>query len=174
MSTTGLEEASAKRSEQRLAALYRRHATEAVRLAFLISGDRHAAEDIAHDAFVRLYGRFHDLRNTDAFDVYLRRTVVNLSRDRFRRLKLERDGVERLRPHGGEPEDKTQIENRDVLRVALQRLPHRQRAALILRYYLDLSEGQTAEVLQCSVAAVKSLVTRATSSVREQIRGEKP
>lgn len=174
MSTTGLEEAVAKRGEQRLADLYWRHAADAVRLAFLITGDRHAAEDIAHDAFVRLFGRFHDLRSPEAFEVYLRRTVVNLSRDRFRRLRLERDRAAHLRSSDHGPEAESQIEDRLVLRYALQRLPHRQRAALILRFYLDLSEAQTADVLRCSVAAVKSLVTRATTSVRKQMKGETP
>jgi RNA polymerase sigma-70 factor (sigma-E family) len=174
LNTTSLGEAVAKRSEQRLDALYWRFAGDAVRLAFLITGDRHAAEDIAQDAFVRLFGRYQDLRNPEAFEVYLRRTVVNLSRDRFRRLRLERDRVVRLRSDGHEPEAGSQIENRDVIRHALQRLPHRQRAALILRYYVDLSEEQTADVLRCSVPAVKSLVTRATTSLRKQMRGATP
>lgn len=170
--TTSPGEAVAKRSEQRLDALYWRYAGDAVRLAFLITGDRHAAEDIAQDAFVRLFGRYLDLRNPEAFEVYLRRTVVNLSRDRFRRLKLERDREPRLRSRDHEPEEGSRVDDRDVIRHALRRLPHRQRAALVLRYYVDLSEEQTADVLRCSVPAVKSLLTRATSSLRKQMRGE--
>ncbi|MFN2587769.1 MAG: sigma factor-like helix-turn-helix DNA-binding protein [Actinomycetota bacterium] len=53
-------------------------------------------------------------------------------------------------------------------------MPHRQRAALVLRYYVDLSEEQTADVLRCSVPAAKSLITRATGSLRKQTRGETP
>lgn len=79
------------RGEQRLADLYGRHAPDAVRVAFLLTGDQHSAEDIVQDAFVRLFSRFQELRNPDAVETYLRRTVVNLSRDRWRRLKLERD-----------------------------------------------------------------------------------
>lgn len=163
-----------KRGEQRLGELYWRHASDAVRLAFLITGDQHAAEDIVQDAFIRLFGRFQDLRKPDAFETYLRRTIVNLSRDRFRRLKLERDYAS-LEAHTSRQVDvASQVEDREVIRRALQSLPHRQRVALVLRFYGDLSEEDTAEVLQCSVAAVKSLVSRGTASLNERMRGETP
>lgn len=162
-----------KRGERNFAELYWRHASEAVRLAFLLTGDQHAAEDIAQDAFVRLYGRFQDRKSPDAFEAYLRRTIVNLSRDRFRKLRSERDYVAR---QASSPSVQVaiapQIEEREVIREALQTLPHRQRAALVLRFYVDLSEQQTADVLQCSVAAVKSLVTRATGALRQPMGGE--
>jgi RNA polymerase sigma-70 factor (sigma-E family) len=167
-------EAVAKPGVQKLSDLYWRHASDAVRLAFLFTGDQHAAEDIVQDAFVRLFGRFQDLRNPDAFEVYLRRTVVNLSRDRFRRLRLERDYVARVGDSSSGDTVSPQIEERELIRDALRSLPHRQRAALVLRFYADLSEQQTAEVLQCSVAAVKSLVSRATTSLRKRLRGEVP
>lgn len=163
----------AKRSEHRLSDLYWRHAGDAVRLAFLLTGDHHAAEDIVQDAFVRLFSRFQELRSPDAFEIYLRRTVVNLSRDRFRRLKLERDQVTKANTPR-QAEVTSRLEDRELIRHALRSLPHRQRAALVLRFYADLSEQQTAEVLQCSVAAVKSLVSRATASLRERMRGEFP
>ncbi len=172
MKAIGLEEAVAKRGEQRLADLYSRHAHDTVRLAFLLTGDQHAAEDIAQEAFVRLFGRFQDLRSVETFDVYLRRTVVNLSRDRFRRLRLERGHAVRKEAVPAPSEEHLQIEDRELIRRKLRQLPHRQRAALVLRFYADLSEQQTAEVLQCSVAAVKSLVSRATASLNEQSRGE--
>src|SRR4051812_10655367 len=62
----------------RLGELYRLHSGDAARLAYLITGDRALAEDLVQEAFVRLYGKFRDLRNPDAFEFYLRRTVVNL------------------------------------------------------------------------------------------------
>ena len=172
MNTGTLGVAVAKRGEQRLDDLYRRHASEAVRLAFLLTGDQHAAEDIVQDAFVRLFGRFQDLRTPDAFETYLRRTIVNLSRDRFRRLKLERDHAAREAHPSRQVGVASEVEDRELIRSALRSLPHRQRAALILRFYADLSEQDTAEVLQCSVAAVKSLVSRGTASLRKRMRGE--
>lgn len=161
------------RGEQTFAELYWRHAGEAVRLAFLLTGDQHAAEDIAQDAFVRLFGRFQERKGPDAFEAYLRRTIVNLSRDRFRKMRSERDYVARQASSSTvQVTVAPQIEEREVMREALQALPHRQRAALVLRFYLDLSEQQTADVLQCSVAAAKSLVTRATGALGRRLEGE--
>src|SRR5437588_487857 len=74
----------------RLGELYARHAPDAARLAYLLTGDRALAEDLVQEAFVRMFGRFRDLRNPEAFGAYLRKTVVNLSRSHFRRLKVER------------------------------------------------------------------------------------
>ena len=163
----------ATRGEVRLADLYGRFAPGAVRVAFLLTGDQHAAEDIVQDAFVRLFSRFQELRNPVAFETYLHRTVVNLSRDRFRRMRLERDYVAR---QGASISSATgissQIEGREMIREALQKLPHRQRTVLVLRFYTDLSEQQTADVMQCSVSAVKSLTARATSSVRKDFGEE--
>ena len=74
----------------RLAELYRRHAAEAIRLAYALTGDRLLAEDLVQDAFVKLAGRLVHLRDPDAFDAYLRRTVVNATNSYFRRKRLER------------------------------------------------------------------------------------
>src|SRR6058998_3162610 len=79
----------------RLGELYLRHAHDAVRLAYLLTGDRALAEDLVQDAFVRLAGRLVHLRDPCAFDAYLRRTVVNLSRSHFRRKKVERAYLQR-------------------------------------------------------------------------------
>ncbi len=68
------------------------------RLAYLLTGDRELAQDLAQDAFVKVLGRFHDLRNRDAFWWYLRRTVVNLANSHFRRRRVERAWLERQRP----------------------------------------------------------------------------
>lgn len=107
--------AVAKRSEQRLSDLYWRHAGDAVRLAFLLTGDHHAAEDIVQDAFVRLFSRFQELRSPDAFEIYLRRTVVNLSQDRFRRLKLERDQATKANTPR-QAEVTSRLEDRELIR----------------------------------------------------------
>src|SRR5437763_10570377 len=81
----------------RLGELYLLHADAAVRLGYLLTGDRALAEDLVQDAFVRLAGRLVHLRDPGAFDAYLRRTVVNLSRSHFRRKKVERAYLERAR-----------------------------------------------------------------------------
>jgi RNA polymerase sigma-70 factor (sigma-E family) len=154
----------------RLGDLYAAHAPDAVRLAYLLTGDRHLAEDLVHESFVRLFGRFRDLRNPDAFGGYLRTTVVNLARSHFRRRRVERAYVER---EGREPRPAAvDPERGDELWEALQRLRPRQRAAIVLRYYEDLTEAQTAEVLRCAVGTVKSLVSRGIDQLRREMSEE--
>jgi RNA polymerase sigma-70 factor (sigma-E family) len=157
-----------------LADLYVRHVPAANRLAFLLTGDRSQAEDLVHDAFVRCVGRFGHLRAHEAFDAYLRRTIVNLHTSRLRRVRVEREWLSKeagSRAHGG-PATMPDVDAREDMWRRLGSLPPRQRAVLVLRYYEDLSERETADALRCSVAAVKSLTARATSALREGIRGE--
>jgi RNA polymerase sigma-70 factor (sigma-E family) len=160
-------------SDGRLESLYRSYAPDALRLAYLLTGDRALAEDLTQDAFVRVLGRFRDLRNADAFWWYLRRTVVNLSNSHFRRLRVERAYLARERSYAEglarratSPPD---VEERDRLRSALGVLRPEQRAAIVLRYYEDLSEADTADVLGCAVGTVKSLVSRGMQRLREEL-----
>jgi RNA polymerase sigma-70 factor (sigma-E family) len=150
--------------------LYVRHAPDAARLALLLTGDRELAEDVVQDAFIRVAGRFRHLRYPDAFPAYLRKAVVNRCMSIHRRAKVERSYVERESSRNqtrtGEQPDLT---TRDELRTALRTLPMRQRAAVVLRYYHDLSEQQVADALQCSPAAARSLVLRGMTTLREQI-----
>ena len=157
-----------EQAEGRLGELYRRHAPEAVRLAYLLTGDRALAEDLAQEAFVRMFGRFRDLRNPDAFGAYLRKTVVNLTRSHFRRAKVERAYVARER---GAPRTTSQpdIGARDEMWRALHRLPERQRTAIVLRFYEDLSEAQTADTMRCPQGTVKSLVSRGLDRLRQEM-----
>ena len=151
---------------ERFEELYATHGRDAVRLAYLLTGSREDAEDLAQEAFVRVLGRFADLRKPEVFRTYLMRTVTNLTRSAFRHREVERrhraalavgDGI------AGGPD----VAGRDEMVRALARLPHRQRAALVLRYCEDLSEQQTAEILQTSVKAVKALVTRGLAAMRQ-------
>src|SRR2546423_10122291 len=167
MTATGAERE--ERAGGRLDDLYRRHAPDAVRLAYLLTGDRALAEDLTQEAFVRMFGRFRDLRNPDAFGAYLRKTVVNLTRSHFRRAKVERAYVARER---GAPASASQpdIGARDEMWQALLRLPERQRTAIVLRYYEDLSEAQTADTMRCPPGTVKSLVSRGLDRLRQEMR----
>jgi len=156
-----------------LADLYVRHVPAANRLAFLLVGNRSQAEDLVHDAFVRCVGRFGHLRAHEAFDAYLRRTIVNLHTSRLRRLRVEREWLSRESARVGRAATRLpDVPAREDMWRRLQALPPRQRAVLVLRYYEDLSEKETADALRCSVAAVKSLTARATAAMREGIRGE--
>jgi RNA polymerase sigma-70 factor (sigma-E family) len=171
----GLQEGTAVTEPRgELADLYVRYVPSANRLAFLLTGDRSHAEDLVHDAFVRCVGRFGHLRAHEAFDAYLRRTIVNLHTSRLRRVRVERAYLSKEvgRGAGALTSALPDIAGREDMWRRLQTLPPRQRAVLVLRYYEDLSERETADALRCSVAAVKSLTARATSALREGIRGE--
>jgi RNA polymerase sigma-70 factor (sigma-E family) len=147
-----------------LGELYIRHAPEALRLAYLLTGDPTLAEDLVQDAFVRMAGRMLHLRDPGGFHAYLRTTVVNLARSHHRRREVERRFSERRSAAPIiEPPD---ISERDGMRTALMTLPERQRTAIVLRYYADLSEAQTADLMRCRSGAVKSLVARGMSTLR--------
>lgn len=144
--------------------LYAAHAPEARRVAYLLVGNQTQAEDIAQEAFIRVLGRFADLRKPEAFRTYLMQTVVSLAKNHFRRRSLERRHPDASSAAVADTPDRD-----DDLFDALKRLPERQRAALVLRYCEDLSEHQTAEILNTSTKAVKSLVGRGLAALREEV-----
>lgn len=155
----------------RLDELYERYVGRAVGLARLLTGDPSAAEDIAHDAFIRVAGRFGHLREESAFEAYYRRAVVNLCKARFRRARVEREFLRRS-PAPVAVEQAAAPEERDRLWSAISGLPERQRAAIVLRFYEDLSEEQVAQILRCSPRAVNSLVSRGLAQLRNTIPKE--
>jgi DNA-directed RNA polymerase specialized sigma24 family protein len=112
--------------------LYARHVPSAVILARLLTGEAAAAEDIAHEGFIRAAGRFEHLRDVSNFDAYLRRTVVNLCHARGRSLVRERAALRRARAIPPATHDATLRRRRGL--VSDPRLPFRQRAAVVLRY----------------------------------------
>ena len=157
----------------RLEDLYAAHAPGAFRLALLLTGDRSLAEDLVQDAFVRITGRFRHLRSREAFASYLNRTVVNLSRDRARRSQIERRELERERRAASEVTVETpDLASRHEVMSSLLTLPYRQRAAVVLRYYQDLSEQQVADALDISLSAARSLIARGIETLRKDMRGD--
>ncbi len=133
-----------------VAELYRREYLPMVRLAHLITGSNEVAEDVVQEAFVRMY------RNWDRADQpgpYLRRIVVNGCHDWHRRRRLERERLPRPVAEEVGPEARELLD-------ALARLNPRQRSALVLRFYVDMSEADVAQALGCRPGTVKSLVHR--------------
>lgn len=153
-----------------LSELYVAYAPDALRLAFLLTGDRALAEDLVQDAFVRLVGRLRHLREPNAFWTYLRRTIVNLATSHFRHRRVERAYVERL---AAAPEARSNKNDEldETMHRVLVGLPKRQRAAIVLRFYEDLSDVQTAAVLGCSAGTVRSLTSRGMQTLREGLEG---
>ena len=158
----GADESSASR----LAGVYERSAPAGFRLAYLLTGDRALAEDLVHEAFLRFVGRLHHLRDPEAFNGYLRRTIVNLSKDTFRRRSVERSYLERQTAELREGHTDRDVAEYESMRTALLSLPQRQRAAIVLRYYEDLHESEIADVLRCRPATVRSLVARGLEALR--------
>jgi RNA polymerase sigma-70 factor (sigma-E family) len=173
-SVTGVETLPESETQptDRLSDLYARHVSETIGFAYLLTGSRAEAEDLVHEAFVRVVGRLGHLRIPDAFDAYLLRTVVNLHTSRLRRLWVERRYLAREGPRSSDAVAPHDVGERDRIWRALDRLPRRQRAAVVLRYAEDRSERETADLLRCSVHAVKSLTARALDTLRAEMRGD--
>jgi RNA polymerase sigma factor (sigma-70 family) len=163
--------ASHVRQPELLESLYQTHALWAVRLAYVLTGNRDLANDLTHEAFIRTFERLDALRETTAFPSYLRTTILNLARAHFRRRRLELFSLRRTASLARvEPTSTPSLDERDRLWRVLSTLPYRQRAALVLRYYEDLSERDAAAALRVTLPALKALITRGTRTLRNQLR----
>ena len=138
--------------DEALSRLFEVHYTDMVRLAFYLTGSWTVAEDMAQEAFVRLWRRWGGLRDPHAALGYLRTTVVNLSRSALRRrlLELRQQQTSGQEGYGDDP-----VAQLDVAR-ALAALPAGKRACVVLRHLVDLSVEETASVLGISTGSVKS------------------
>jgi RNA polymerase sigma-70 factor (sigma-E family) len=148
--------------------LFAAHYRRLLALAVLVTDDRATAEDLVQEAFARLHGRA--LADPDRAVAYLRSTILNLSRSRLRRLrtarKHERPDDEVL--PSAEDHVLLRADQREVL-DALRRLPTRQRQALVLRYWEDMSEHEVAAAMRISNGAVKSHTSRGMAALRRTL-----
>jgi RNA polymerase sigma-70 factor (sigma-E family) len=135
-----------------LSRLFEAHYADTVRLAFYLTGSWAVGEDLAQEAFVRLWRRWGRLRDHHAALGYLRTTVVNLSRSALRRRLLE---LRHQHTVSQERHDADPVARLDIAR-ALAALPARKRACVVLRHLVDLSVEETAAVLGISPGSVKS------------------
>ena len=148
-----------------------------VRLAYGLTGDLGHAEDVAQAAFARAYASWSRVARTGDPDAYVRRIVINENNSRFRRRRV----TERLVDAVPEPSGQRAADTGDALGAsealmkALRRLGPRQRAVVVLRFWMDMSEAETAAALGCSVGNVKSQASRALAALRgsaELMEGE--
>ena len=140
--------------------LYRSERDRLRRLAYLMTGRQHVADEVVHDAFVRLHPR---LDRIDAPPAYLRATVVNLCLEWRRRAALARERAPRPAPEWAEPPEI------DETWRLLARLPAEQRAVVVLRFYEDLPLAAIAEVLGCRPATVRTRLHRALAKLRKEM-----
>jgi RNA polymerase sigma-70 factor (sigma-E family) len=147
--------------------LYSVHFQALVRLAELLVWDRPTAEEVVQDAFVAMHGSWQQLRDTEKALGYLRQAVVNRSRSVLRHRTVVDKNLQETPPDmpSAEHEALALLERQAVV-VALRGLPDRQREVIVLRYYADLSEAETASVMGVSRGAVKSHLARGMAALR--------
>lgn len=142
-------------------AFYEQYYVETVRLAGFLSGDRTMSEDLAQEAFLRLQPQFSAVANPGG---YVRTTLVNLCHDQRRSAGRE---AARLARHGV---SQTAVSERAAeLDATLRRLPYTERAVVVLRHWLGLSEAEIAEHLGCRPGTVKSRHARALKKIRKEL-----
>lgn len=134
-----------------------------LRTAYLLTGDRHAAQDLVHEALLKVMRHW---RRVDEPMAYVRRAMVNERTSRWRRIGL-RELLPGILPDRPGSDEADAVVERDELLTALQRLPARMRAVLVLRYWEDLSEVDIAAELGCSVGTVKSQAARGLARLRD-------
>ena len=166
--------ALARRDQRALAQLVQRHGGWAARFAERMTGNAQTAEDVVQNAFLRLWNSAERWEGRSRFTTWFYRVLHNLAVDELRRRRSGHEELdEALEDPAPAPPDVLERDRRDArVRAALDRLPGRQRAALVLRHYEDCSQGEAAEILGISEGALESLLSRARAALREQLRGE--
>jgi RNA polymerase sigma-70 factor (sigma-E family) len=154
-----------------------------LRTAVMLTGDVHAAEDLLQTALARLYLSWDRVHQDARMDAYVRRIMVNQHTAWWRRAwrrkelpvaELREDAASSTSSGSSTAEGTVDgVAERDALWQHVHRLPPRQRAAVVLRFYEDLTEAQTAEVLGCAVGTVKSQTSRALHTLRAALAAER-
>jgi RNA polymerase sigma-70 factor (sigma-E family) len=140
-----------------------------LRTAYLISGDRHTAEDLVQTALAKLYLSWEKVHDRQMVDGYVRRIIVNEHNSLWRRAWKRRELSTDILPDHHTVTDEHEHGQRDALWEFVQTLPRRQRAVIVLRYYEDLSEAEIAETLGISTGTVKSQASRALAAMRSRV-----
>jgi RNA polymerase sigma-70 factor (sigma-E family) len=146
-----------------------------VRLASIFCDDTSAAEDLVQEAFIRLHRSAHRIRDPERAPAFLRSIVINLARDHNRRgLMSLRHRASMVAPSSTEhvEHDALDAADRQIL-DALRLLPDRQRSCLVLRYYLELTESETAETLGISKNSVKTHCRRGLAALESRLPPER-
>jgi len=165
-------------ADEAVTALYAAHAVGLIRLGFVMLGDRGAAEDVVQDAFLGLYRNWDRLNDPANALTYVRSSVLNgcraalrtrARRERRDRVAAARDGWPLF--DSAEAAVLLSEEHQEVI-AAVRKLAHRQREALMLRYYLGLSTDETARVMGVSTGTVKSAVSRAVAALGRTLKEE--
>jgi RNA polymerase sigma-70 factor (sigma-E family) len=160
-------------ADRAVTALYSTHYRALVRLAALLVRDVSTAEEVVQDSFIAMHASWRRLRDTDKALSYLRQAVVNKSRSVLRhRIVVDRNVPKHQPDVPSAEQGAISLLERSAVTAALRKLPARQREALVLRYYADLSEAEIASTMGISRGAVKSHTARGISSLRSVLEVE--
>jgi RNA polymerase sigma-70 factor (sigma-E family) len=147
--------------------LYTSHTRSLVRLAALLVRDEPTAEEVVQECFIAMHDGWHRLRDKDKALSYLKQAVVNRCRSELRhRSMVQRNAPKPAPDMPSAEQDAMSLLERSAVIAALKALPDRQRQALVLRYYADLSEAQIAKTMGISQGAVKSHTARGVAALR--------
>jgi RNA polymerase sigma-70 factor (sigma-E family) len=136
------------------------------RTAYLLTADRHEAEDLVQTALTKAYRSWRRVTRSDNADAYVRRILVTCQKDRFRKRRVSQ-WLTGAPPEPVDPVDPLAAsDERQRLMAALATLPKRQRAVVVLRYWEDLPEAEVAAMLGCSTGTVKSQASKALAKLR--------
>ena len=153
--------------------LYSQHYRALVRLAALLVRDTPTAEEVVQDSFVAMHGGWQRLRDTEKALAYLRQAVVNRSRSVLRHRTVVDKNLQKAPPDMPSAEHGALVLlERSAVVAALRDLPDRQREAIVLRYYADLSEAEIAAAMGISRGAVKSHTARGMTALRTALEQE--
>jgi RNA polymerase sigma-70 factor (sigma-E family) len=139
-----------------------------LRTAYLLTGDRHTAEDLVQTALAKLYLSWDKVQHRELVDGYVRRILVNEHNSLWRRAWKRRELSSDTLPDDQGSYDRHDDGSSGALWEFVQTLPRRQRAVIVLRYYEELSEAETADALGVSVGTVKSQASRALATLRDR------
>jgi RNA polymerase sigma-70 factor (sigma-E family) len=151
-------------------ALYQASALSLMRLAYVMLGDRPSAEDVVQEAFCGLYRRWDRLADADSATYYVRASVVNGCRSVLRHRAVRHRGLADEPPAVSAEAVVLSGEERQEVTRAIALLPHRQREALVLRFYLDLSDEQIARVMGIRQSTVRSTAHRAIEALGRTLK----
>ena len=152
-------------AETAVTALYEAHALGLARLAYVMLGDRAAAEDVVQEAFGGLYRRWNQLADAGRALPYVRSSVLNGCRSALRRRRVRGTEAVHQPPAASAEAAALASEERREVMLAIRRLPDRQREVLVLRYYLDEPEAEIARVMGISPSTVRSTTYRALGAL---------
>ncbi|GIE75394.1 hypothetical protein Aph02nite_13440 [Actinoplanes philippinensis] len=137
-----------------------------VRLARLLTGDPHRAEDLVQDVLTRAYARWGRIGSTEQPDLYVRRMLVNAHHSWWRRRSSHEVTVPVVADAAGAGDEAAAVDERDAMWRLVQALPVRQRTVIVLRYYEDLGDTAIADILGCSTGTVRTHAARALTALR--------